>query len=116
MRRAKKGQSHSSSVHLRDGDSGRVVGVKVGDMLEVDLEENPTTGYSWQVGPLPSVLELKDSRYAPDHPQLCGSGGRRTFRFAVVMPGSGKLGLEYRRAWEKEAAPARVFEITLESA
>jgi inhibitor of cysteine peptidase len=103
-------------VHLRDKDSSRSIRLKVEGKLEVDLEENPTTGFSWQVASFPSLLELKGSDYLPDAPQRCGSGGRKVFHFVVARPGSGSLRLEYRRSWEKDVEPARVFEVSLESA
>ena len=103
-------------VHLRDKDAGRSIRLKPKEKLDVDLDENPTTGYSWQTVSIPSLLELKDSDYVPDAPQRCGSGGRKTFHFVVARPGSGTLRMEYRRPWEKEVEPARVYEVSLESA
>ncbi|MDD1770352.1 MAG: protease inhibitor I42 family protein [Methanomassiliicoccales archaeon] len=103
-------------MHLRTKDAGRSVRVKVKERIDLVLEENPTTGYGWQMAQLPALLELVDSDYLPDTPQRCGSGGRKVFHFVVARPGSGSLRLEYRRSWEKDVEPARVFEVSLESA
>jgi inhibitor of cysteine peptidase len=103
-------------VHLRAKDSGRSIRVKVKDKISLELEENPTTGFGWQIAQLPFLLELVDSDYQPDAPQRCGSGGLRTWQFVVARSGSGTLRLEYGRPWEKDVGPMSTFEVSLESA
>jgi inhibitor of cysteine peptidase len=101
---------------LRAKDSGRSIRIKVKGKIDLELEENPTTGFSWQMAQLPALLELMDSDYLPDAPQRCGSGGLRTWHFVVARSGSGSLKLEYRRPWEKDVGPVSTFEVSLESA
>jgi inhibitor of cysteine peptidase len=102
-------------MRLSESDSGKSIAVKLGETLEIDLESNPTTGYSWQVVQLPVALDIESRDYLWDEPVRCGSGGREHFRLAVARAGPGWLRLEYRRPWEKAAGPARTFELNLES-
>ena len=103
-------------VHLRARDSGRSVRVAIGEIVEVVLDENPTTGFRWEVAHQPSTLELKGSEYVPDEPLRIGSGGRTTIRFLVVRSGSEALRLELKRSWEMDVGPAEVFEARFDSA
>ena len=102
-------------MRLRGKDSGRTFVLNVREKLDVEIEENPTTGFTWEVTQIPALLELKGKEYVPDEPRRMGSGGRQTFHFVVARAGSGSLRLELRRPWEREIKPARLFQINLES-
>lgn len=54
-----------SILALTEPDSDREVIADVGDEVRVTLDENPTTGYLWTLGPLtPGVLELRDTTFS----------------------------------------------------
>ena len=57
------------------------------DQLDVQLESNPTTGYSWELGPLPDGLELVSSEFEEPVGSLVGAAGTQRFVFDVVGPG-----------------------------
>jgi predicted secreted protein len=42
-----------------------------------------------------------------------GSGGTFIFTFEAAAPGEAALRLIYRRPFEKKAAPAEIFEVTV---
>jgi inhibitor of cysteine peptidase len=97
---------------LTDGDSGSVVNIDVGDRLEIGLEANPSTGYSWLVPEdLPGV-EFVGETWTTDS-DLVGSAGTATLTFEVVEPGTWVIELEYRRPWETGEPPERTFEVTI---
>lgn len=86
--------------------------LRVGDVLAVDLPENPTTGYRWSVAALPAqVTELPPEPAAPtEHDDLRpGAGGRRVLRFGAQLPGTGELRLRHGRLWQ----PAGGEELTI---
>jgi len=43
-----------------------------------------------------------------------GTGGERTFRFAVQQSGTAQIALSLRRPWEGDIAPSTRFEVTVE--
>jgi inhibitor of cysteine peptidase len=102
-------------MRLHGKDSGRTFRLNVREKLDVEVEENPTTGYRWEVTQLPDLLELKGREYVPDEPRRMGSGGLDTFHFVVAKAGSGSLKMELRRPWEREINPAGRFEVSLSS-
>jgi predicted secreted protein len=91
-------------VLIDEGDNGTIQTLDLGDILIVQLQGNPTTGYEWKQTDslIPAVLEPLGYEYIPDHPELVGSGGRWRFRFKAVHEGSTPLTFEYRRPWEAE--------------
>ena len=87
---------------------GAVVTIAPGDVLELALPENPTTGYRWALDPLPAGATLLDDRMersdpAPDP----GAGATRVF--AIRVGGPAAFHAQLRREWE--AAPIQDFTV-----
>jgi len=83
----------------------------VGDSFRVQLSENPTTGYRWQLRSdgAPTLRLVRDSFEAPGSPP--GSGGMRYWIFAAASAGSVALNIELRRSWQPQAIST--FDVTV---
>ena len=95
------------------------VSLKVGAVLEVRLEANHTTGYSWVAAPVVNPVLMRQGRTAyQEHAagSTVGAGGVEVWRFKAVKAGKQGLQFEYRRPWEKGSPPAKVvtFAVTVE--
>ena len=103
-----------SAVTLSEEDTGSTAELRVGDMMDVVLDGNPTTGFSWETTAIDeSVLkQLGEPGFEP-HTSLIGSGGKFTFRFQAVASGQTLLRLVYHRSWETEVPPEKTFEVTV---
>ena len=105
-------------VVLREADHDKETRVPPGTDLEVRLEAQLGTGYSWSVAKLdekrleragePSVESTGEGRP--------GSKETQVFRFRTKAQGRSTLELEYSRPWEKDARPLRTFRVVLEVA
>jgi len=96
-------------LEMAEDDNGREVTLAMGEMAELTLAENPTTGYQWELSAkADSVCKLVKDEFEPAGGPT-GSGGVHRWRFKAVKPGSGEIELQYRRPWEKNAAPARSY-------
>ncbi len=74
-----------------------------GDSLIIDLEENPTTGFSWVYDDYDTaVLELIDDEYIPDETDsdVVGSGGIHHYEFKGLSEGETTLTFRYLKSWE----------------
>ena len=95
------------------------VSLKVGAVLEVRLEANHTTGYSWVAAPVanPVLMRQGAARYE-EHASggKAGVGGVEVWRFKAVKAGKQGLQFEYRRPWEKDAPAAKIvtYSVTVE--
>ena len=85
---------------LRRDDLGSTVWAAPGDRVVVLLEENPTTGYLWQVSRPDPVVGEPESEFELQPEGGVGAGGRRRLAFPVARAGSGELSLELRPPWE----------------
>jgi predicted secreted protein len=103
-----------AAVKVTEADAGRTVDLKEGDVLEVVLEGNPTTGYNWGVESLEASIlnQVGDPMFQPDT-DLIGAGGKITFRFRASATGRTLLKLVYQRWWEKGVPPLDEFEVTV---
>ena len=95
------------------------VSLKVGAVLEVRLEANHTTGYSWVFAPAVNPVLMRQGRAAyQEHVagSTVGAGGVEIWRFKAMKAGKQGLQFEYRRPWEKGSPPAKVvtFTVTVE--
>ena len=77
-----------AEVTVTPEQNGRVVVVKVGDSIAVQLPENPTTGYSWAIDSLDAgLLEAGGTSHHGAGAGL-GTGGVRTWALRARTPGT----------------------------
>jgi inhibitor of cysteine peptidase len=101
-----------TTIKLDAHFSGRTVTVAPGDRLELQLEENPTTGFRWYVEDDQSgVLVLEHDAFTRLRSGVSGAGGTREFVFMVAKRGQAVLCAYYRRSWEEQKPPQATFEL-----
>jgi predicted secreted protein len=79
-------------------------------MATVELEGNPTTGYSWVYAMSPEgVVREVSNDYIPDtvDERIVGSGGKFIFTFESVAAGEAEIIFSYRRSWERDIPALR---------
>lgn len=111
---APDGQEGSLAVvQLTQADSGQPTSITVGQTLQIDLDENATTGYVWAIDSYDKqILESLGSQ--PHYSSgPVGSGGQVTFSFKGVAPGTGPITLKNWRAWEGDSSVVERFETTV---
>ena len=100
------------SLSLKDDESIELLKAQV---LRVDLQANPTTGYNWQVveksnqGILSQLGEPDYVSGSSAKEGLVGAGGIQTYRFKAVKSGKAIILFEYKRAWEGDQEPAKKY-------
>jgi len=87
---------------VTDADKGSTVHLKMGDVLEVRLSSNPTTGYEWSVDPKSTpLLRQTGKSQSPAAQPGVGHPIVQIFKFEPTGKGMGILLLHYVRSWEK---------------
>jgi predicted secreted protein len=85
-----------------------------GQELRVSLEGRAGTGYIWQVKEKPAKLlaQIGEAKVEQsDDRGRVGGPVRYVFRFKALAAGDGTLALEYLRPFEKQAKPAKTFQV-----
>lgn len=67
------------------------INTKVGEIIEISIPSNPTTGYSCLLSNMLDCVYFVESSYIPDQPVKPGSGGTSKFKFVAVKKGNGQI-------------------------
>lgn len=104
-------------LQINESSNGHEIMLPVGQMLEICLRENPTTGFRWSLESkgepacvfakdfFESVADLSARADTP------GRGGNHHWQFQTAQVGLGIIELSYHRPWEKEKAPVQTFTV-----
>jgi len=97
---------------ITDAEKGSSIQLKLGDILEVHLRSNPTTGYSWYVHPKSTqLLKLLGQSQAQSRQPGVGRPILQVFRFQAVANGDGTLLLHYIRTWERQTTNEEQYDV-----
>ena len=102
------------------GEDGKVftsspVDVAVDDTFVIELEANPSTGYTWELaGPLDEaiVVSLGSDHEAGDSDAV-GASGTQKLSFRAVGSGTTTIALQYVRPWETDVVPSETQDFTV---
>ena len=79
--------------------------IGVNDSLQINLESNPSTGYSWKWKNKNSI-SIVDSvgfSFINYHPERVGSGGKEVWSFKAKKVGTETIKLVYNRSWDEKS-------------
>jgi len=96
------------SVFAQDDFSRRYKAIRIplGKTFTIDLDSNPSTGFSWQLVDISekNILEIVKKEYVNAGSITVGTPGAERWSFKTVNTGKTVLTFEYRRPWEDEQA------------
>jgi inhibitor of cysteine peptidase len=90
-------------------DDGSTVEMHVGDQLDVTLDSNPTTGLSWVIAAGDSIVALQGEPQFLPGSDAQGAPGTETLHFGAADKGKTTLRLEYKKPFEQDVPPAKVY-------
>lgn len=85
--------------------------VKCGEQVTITCESLPSSGYTWNAGYDPEILELIPKKLI-ESPGI-GSIGQEIFEFRTRRPGKTKIQLNYQRSWEKTPLESKQFTVNI---
>ncbi len=101
------------AVRLSGKDNGKTIKVTLGQKIQIQLESNPTTGYTWvDQSKSKSIRLMGDVKYKASGGGV-GSGGVSTASFKTTAEGASEIKLGYLRTFEDKPA-IKQFLVTLQ--
>jgi inhibitor of cysteine peptidase len=99
---------------VTEEQNGATVNVKTGAVITVKLQENPTTGYSWNLTTT-NGLQIINDTYQPTYStgKMVGSGGTHSWDISAVATGDQKIKGVYMRSWEPVSGNETDFSMTV---
>ena len=98
--------SNLHSVDFRVSTDDKVIDAKSGDLIRINLSENPTTGYKWKFeDPFEKnngvySVQMDDFSQEASQEGMVGAKGARTIVIKADKAGSDTFELVYVRSWE----------------
>jgi len=102
-------------VDVNEDNNGGTIRVLPGETIRVRLRSNPSTGYSWALGPLEEgMLETSgESAFEADSHREgeAGYGGCEIWTFKAERSGETDISLSYERPWEDDRPADKTFRL-----
>ncbi|MDD4126713.1 MAG: protease inhibitor I42 family protein [Methanomicrobium sp.] len=94
-------------------DNGTSQEVKQGCIIYIELSENPTTGYAWEMDT--GGLTLVNDEYIPDeHAEgMTGVGGIHKWELSADKKGTYNVKGIYKRSWEETTPEDETWTVTV---
>ena len=90
--------------------------LKINDKIEIFLESNPTTGYSWILSNTVdnTIISVTGPEYVQPKKDkdMVGEGGYEIYTIEAISHGYTIVTLDYMRSWEEEE-PLETFQISI---
>lgn len=97
-----------------EGQNGATIYVNKSAEITLKLNENPTTGYQWNLTASPGLSLTNDTYVRSDTSgKLMGAGGTRIWDLAASGTGTQTIHAVYRRSWEPLTGNETVFDMTV---
>lgn len=104
----------SSLLVVTQEDNDKIIDLSVGQVFLIQLDENPTTGYRWDVREIdPDLIERTEAQYSQNLGSETGGGGVRIFKFTAKKTGQNQIQLKHWRSWEGDKSTIGHFTIQL---
>lgn len=103
-------------VSVTMADQGKTIEMKPRQKLQVVLDSNRSTEFSWSVESMDEKLlkQISEPVYLPESKhEMVGGKGTEAWLFSAIAPGDQLLRFLYRRPFEPNVSPARTFEFTV---
>jgi inhibitor of cysteine peptidase len=108
----------ASLLRFDESDNGAVIHAKMNDFIIINLPENPTTGYMWDVDATTGLKPKSDTYNRPATMRM-GAGGSHTWNYVVTGTGTQEFSAVYHQPWmpieEGDMTYSLTFEITQSS-
>lgn len=94
-------------------DNGKEISMGEGTTFKVILDENPTTGYSWNTT-VTSGLRVENSEYIQGgNAGLAGAGGTHEWTIKATGKGEQQFTAIYKRPWEPTTGSESAFTLKI---
>jgi predicted secreted protein len=94
-----------------ESDNGKTYSLSQYDVVQVNLPENGSTGFSWNISTTPGI-EVIDHSFKSSNPGLPGAGGTATWLLKLAGTGSQEFSGIYKQGWMPPSANDHTYSIS----
>ncbi|MFH0930015.1 MAG: protease inhibitor I42 family protein [Candidatus Moraniibacteriota bacterium] len=107
----------TSEKTITKQDNGKEISLKAGEIIQIELEENGSTGYVWQIDNLDKTyfeLVAEETRKTETENNLVGAPVVGVWKIKALKKGSSSVKMDYFRSWEGRESAVDHFAVDLE--
>ena len=107
------GLAQAAEAVLGLPDNGKEIRVRAGEVIELALEEQGGTGYTWEFNKLDEKhfqVVGTETRHPAGQARI-GGPVLKVWHLKTKVPGEARLSLDYLRPWEGRASAVKHFEV-----
>ncbi len=100
---------YAPEIVLRADDAFKTLTIKSGTFFTIELETNPSTGYSWTYSITNNnVIQYISSEYIPPKDTtVVGASGIQRFVFRGMSDGETSIKMKYEKSYAQQTEPAQ---------
>ena len=102
--------AETTEYAFNETNDNETVTVPAGSEITISLDENPTTGYSWNVTSSAGLEYVNDTYIAPET-ELVGAGGVHVWQYLAAEKGNAEFSAIYKRPWEETTGNETTFSL-----
>lgn len=115
-------QENTEMAHADKSYDGKEIQISLGSSLQVQLESNPSTGFSWELTSisdsnvlekLSNIFETPSYKLPAGQEPPVGAGGMEFWNFKALMKGTSTISMEYSQPWDGGTKGAQTFSLTV---
>lgn len=100
---------------ITEAENGKSMSIKKGELFILQLRENPSTGYSWELNVSEGLNILSDGYSQDKAPEgQVGVPGIHSWTIEAVSEGSRQVNGVYKRPWENMTGTEENFTLNVE--
>jgi predicted secreted protein len=105
----------NQTMRITKNDNGREIDVSRGNLIEVSLDSQGTTGYLWTFESIdPDYIEvMREESAVASAPGLTGGAVIHTWLLRLKKEGLTEIRMSYKRPWEGKDKAADTFTVRL---
>jgi inhibitor of cysteine peptidase len=99
-----------ATITLSENNHHQHIDIDANDIVQLQLDEAPTTGYKWEIAELnTNDLQIISEDFILNPNAGVGGAGRKIIQLKALRKASGNLKLEYRRPWSGDSIKSFEF-------
>lgn len=103
----------NSSIVLNDNDNEKTIKVKKGEIVEIRLNAQLSTGYSWKIKENKNLIQKGKTEVITERKDLVGGIDIQVFKLLAENIGIGFIEFAYIRPWDSTKKSEKSFKINV---
>lgn len=100
---------------VTEEDSDTTISLKTGENFTLNLTENPSTGYAWQINVTDGLKVVNDTYIEDPNPEkVVGISGTHSWIIEAITSGTQQVNGIYKRTWENTTGTEDTFNLTVD--